>query len=351
MRAKRWTSARALLLPVALGVLPLLACGGGDGPADIGGSWFLVPSSAGVEEDPIHVTAVQAGTAVTFEVTCNAEWPLGHGTWAGGVLSVTFDLGGGQALSLEGASEGDDLVGTYTMGSSSGTWRMGRTGVALDCAHSCDPVTPVRFVSADFTELAKIEEISLFRSSAGHDFSDACEECRSMKHYYAPKPAFLGNGLVAVRSPVDGTVISVADEGHGASPPGENKQVRIRSDLHPEYTFVLFHVDLFDATVVTGRSVTAGEQVGWARLWYPDLAEIAHDFDVAVRLSTDYGERYVSFFDVMTDALFATYQARGAATRADFILPQATRDADPLTCSGQTFTSTGVLPAWFVLVP
>jgi hypothetical protein len=172
-----------------------------------------------------------------------------------------------------------------------------------------------------------------------------------MKHYFAPFDQFKVNGVIPMRSPVDGTVITVMDEGHGASPPGLNKQVRIRSSLHPEYVFVLFHVDLASAAIVPGATLAAGDLVGHARMVYDDLGEVAHDFDVGVRVWTPYGTRYVSWVETLTDALFASYAARGPTARSDLVLTEAARDADPLTCTGQTFTSAGTLPAWFVLGP
>ena len=66
----------------------------------------------------------------------------------------------------------------------------------LDCANACaPPVVPV-FVDHDVTDLSKLTEISLFRSSAGHDYSDGCEPCRSMKHYLSPFVAERVNGNV-----------------------------------------------------------------------------------------------------------------------------------------------------------
>jgi hypothetical protein len=339
-----------LLLLLVSGLAP--SCGsGGLGTDDLTGSWILLPSHPGVPGDAYPVSIVQTGTALSAEVPCQAAFPLGTGTWQDGAFSLTFDFGGGDALVLTGGPEGPNLVGTYTTPEDAGSWRLQRTLIQLDCAHACDPVTPPRFVSTDFTELAKIEEISLFRSSAGHDYSDACESCRSMKHYFAPYAAFLENGVVAVRSPVDGTVVEVSPEGHGASIGLENKQVRIRSAAHPRYTFILFHVDVASAAVTPGAYVLAGQLIGHARLVYPDLMEVAHDFDIAVRYHSLFGDRYVSWFDVMTDSLFLAYQARGVGSRSDLILTADQRDADPLTCMGETFTSTGMLPAWFVLSP
>ena len=339
----------------ALSLAPLWGCGEGEGDVTqddlTGGWWFVGTSDTGVDDDPIHVTMVQSGTAITIELTCVDDWPVGTGSYVAGALSVTFDLGGGEVVTVTGAAVGDELRGTYTVSGETESWRMERTDVVLDCTQACAPTTPMRFVNDDFTNLAAVAEISLFRSSEGHDYSDPCEECRSMKHYYLPKPAFLGNDVIELRAPVDGTIIEVTDARHGASPPGENKQVRIRSSLQPEYTFILFHVDLLDEAFVVGKVVGAGEQIGWARMWYPDLDSFAHDFDIAVWYFTPYGERYVSFFDVMTDTLFATYQARGITTRSDLILDEAARDADPLFCAGESFTNVGTLPVWAVLSP
>ena len=339
-------------------VLLLLTCACGSGstpppaPTDLTGAWFLTLVHGPVDDDPIHVTMVQTGSAVTATLSCNGDFPTGAGTYTAGHLTVTFDLGGSDMVVLDATATGPSLFGTYTAPGDSGSIRLDPTPIVLDCAHACDPFTVTKFVSTDFTELVKIEEISLLRSAAGHDYVDGCESCRSMKHYFAPYPAFAVNGTIEVRSPVDGIVVSISNEGHGASIGLENKQIHIRSSLHPEYTFIFFHMDLVSAAIAPGKVVTAGELVAHARLEYPDLNEVAHDFDIAVRYRTPYGGRYVSYFDVMTDALFATYQARGVSTRADLVLTAAQRDADPLTClPDETFTSFGTLPIWFVLGP
>lgn len=45
----------------------------------------------------------------------------------------------------------------------------------------------------------------------------------------------------------------------------------------------------------------------------------------------------MSYFQVMPDAIFARYQARGAQSRDDFILTRAYRDTHPLECRGESF--------------
>lgn len=214
---------------------------------------------------------------------------------------------------------------------------------------TCDPPAVTPFVTTDFVELGRISEISRFRSAAGHDYSDACESCRSMKHYFAPYDQYRNNDSLVVRSPVEGTIVGIDDEGHGASPPGKNKQVWIRSSSHRDYTFILFHLDLASSAIVEGKMLTAGERIGTARMYYPDLDEYAHDFDIAVRVHSGGNERYVSWFQTITDDLFVTYQARGVASRADLIIDESARDSDRLTCNGQQFNSTGLLPSWVTL--
>ena len=53
----------------------------------------------------------------------------------------------------------------------------------------------------------------------------------------------------------------------------------------------------------------------------------------------------ISYFDAMTDAVFGPYQARGVASRSAMILTKADRDADPVSCLGESqFTISGKLP-------
>jgi hypothetical protein len=72
------------------------------------------------------------------------------------------------------------------------------------------------------------------------------------------------------------------------------------------------------------------------------------DISVIVNDPTRQG-RMVSFFDVITDAVFNLYQNRGVANRNDMIIPKAVRDANPLTCSGDTFVSSDTLENWVTL--
>lgn len=206
-----------------------------------------------------------------------------------------------------------------------------------------------KFVEKDFTQLEKISEISRLRSAIGHDYSDGFESYRSMKHYYAPYEKYRINNDVEIYSPVDGTIHSIIKEQHGASEGLFNKQVRIQSSKYPLFIFVIFHVDLVASEISEGKRLHAGELIGHARMYYPDINEYGYSFDIAIWNNSSSKMRYVSYFDTMTDSLFSYYVARGARSRNDFIIGKAERDADPLSCENGRFTGNGKLINWLVL--
>lgn len=174
-----------------------------------------------------------------------------------------------------------------------------------------------RFIQADYIELGKIARISKFRSGVGHDYSDEVEHCRSMKHYFVPRADVDWSG-VRLASPVNGTVAELREEWAGT-------QVRIQPDEAPDFEVVLFHVHLAQP-LARGEHVAAGQPLG--------MHVGAQTFsDIAVEARTRGGRRLVSYFDVLPGSLFQAYQARGIATRAALIIPQAERDARPLRCA------------------
>jgi hypothetical protein len=206
-----------------------------------------------------------------------------------------------------------------------------------------------KFVEEDFTDLTKIMEISKFRSGIGHSYTDDFEACRSMKHYYTPFEIYRDNNIVEIRSPVLGTVISVSNDGHGASTGLKNKQIHIRPDNQPAFTLVIFHCDLISSAITMSKKVQAGELLGYGRLYYDDLDEYASSFDIAIWVNTPAGMRLVSYFETMKDEVFNYYIARGAVSRQDFIITKEARDADPLECNGETFLTSGNIENGFIL--
>ena len=196
-----------------------------------------------------------------------------------------------------------------------------------------------KFVNTNYIDLDAIARISRFRSAYGHDYShdDAVETCRSMKHYFWPTGGNPGEWhstpwvTIPIASPVRGTVAKLAPEFEGT-------QIWITSRDYPAFEFRIFHVGLTLALAV-GDTVGEGQVLG-------HHGGDGTMSDIAVRVSTPNGWRLISCFDVMTDFLFQSFQTRGIASRAELIITKEDRDADPLTCSGETFTSAGQLPNW-----
>ena len=211
-------------------------------------------------------------------------------------------------------------------------------------------------VSSPLTNVAMIEEISKFRSGAGHDFSydasfpfgasDSTEPASSMKHYLAPYSAWSGDqSTVAVYAPFAGEIVRVTDEDNGTS---VNKRVEIESSTNAAYVLVLFHLKLDqdfpqilndwpvelwpahqpDDPSYTTTSVAVGDLLGYADM------RTGHDFDVAVLWTDTDGSAYwISYFDLMPDSLFEAYEQRGA-TRPALSISKADRIATPVTWWG-----------------
>jgi hypothetical protein len=188
-----------------------------------------------------------------------------------------------------------------------------------------------RFIAQDYIELPKIARVSRFRSGIGHDYSDSVERCRSMKHYFQPSGA-VDWGSVTITAPVSGKVESLQNETTFGT------QVQIVPNEQTAFTVILFHVRPA-ASLVIGASVVAGQPIG-THIGSQTMS------DIAIRVSTPRGLRFVSYFDAMSDSLFQRYAARGVASRSAMIIGAAERDANALTCSGEQFQSAGTLTNW-----
>ena len=191
----------------------------------------------------------------------------------------------------------------------------------------------VQLISTNFIALDEIEVISKFRSGQGHDYPDDFESCRSMKHYFYGYESTLGSNI-NIYAPMDGTVSDLTDEGSGT-------RIMIKSFDYPAYQVIIFHVEIAPA-ITNGASLIAGQYIGTIHHEDDDGDGDTAGTDIAVRISTIYNDepkhRMVSFFDVITDNVFSNYSERGATDRSDFIISASDRDANPLTCEGQTFT-------------
>lgn len=198
-----------------------------------------------------------------------------------------------------------------------------------------DKNPPPKFVNKNYIELGKIYRISRYRSSVGHDYSDFTEQCRSLKHYFEPLSTIDWSTL-QILSPISGNVTKVEDEGTGM-------KVEIQSDLYPDFRVSIFHIKLSGPLKVgdhVGGGTVLGTHIGSQT--YSDIAVMVND--------TTHQGRLVSYFDIMTDSIFAEYVKFGIPSRDSLIIPKALRSANPLTCNGDQFSGIDPLPGWVLVI-
>lgn len=183
-----------------------------------------------------------------------------------------------------------------------------------------------RFVNTVYIDLAKITQLSRFRSNAGHEYSDSSqfglgayrgppdnrfEACSSMKHYFIAPDA-----TVKIYAPVSGKIIRMFDEPIGGT------QIQIEPDEYPAFAFTIFHVALNQAYAV-GDHVDAGQLIGnhtGSQTWS----------DIAVFVRTPRGNHLISYFETLTDEAFEAFRARGIQSREQLIYSREYRLANPV---------------------
>lgn len=190
---------------------------------------------------------------------------------------------------------------------------------------SVDP--PPQFITHNYIDMTKITEISKFRSACGHDWSDDFETRRSMKHY------FVAGAGTPIYAPADGWIGAAVGEAWG----GQKVTIVVKDPIG-------FFIDLFH--VLPARSFTSGEVVKAGELLGTHVGGTWSDIGVVARLPytdpTQEGPglaKNLSYFDVMTDAVFAEFQARGAVFRDDFKFTVEYADAHPT--EGSTYCDVG----------
>jgi hypothetical protein len=188
-------------------------------------------------------------------------------------------------------------------------------------------------IVADYIDLSAIGTVSRFRSSIGHDYSDAFETCRSMKHYFVPRDQSTA-ATIRITAPVSGTIVRIFEEWAGS-------QIQLRPDSFPAFTVILFHVQPA-TTLKVGDRFRAGDLLG-THVGSQTFS------DATIAVNTPGGFRLVSYIQATTDAVWTGYQARGAASREQFVITRADRDRDPLTCDGEAFVQRGSIPDWVTL--
>ncbi len=279
----------------------------------------------------------QTESSVTFSLEREGTSLTGTGTIDGRSVSLTTEENASVSLtlSLEFSAELTSLTGTWdyttTEQSSNGTVT-GSTSpwTTYDVTTKGLPL----LIEANYIDLEPIDWVSLFRSSSGHDFIDDFEVCRSMKHYFNPISTVEWSEI-EIYSPINGTIVGWTNDGD------KGTAITIESSAFPGVAVTAFHVSLTSPPAI-GDTVAAGDRLG---THYGSES----NSDIAVGIVKPDGYMLVSYFDVMTDDVFWDYEARGASSRSDFVITAAERDADPLTCEGEEFSSSGTLPQWFNL--
>lgn len=191
-------------------------------------------------------------------------------------------------------------------------------------------------ITANFTDLDKIEKISKYRSCAGHVTvpQDERESRRSMKHYFWVKPEYNKSNTVEIFSPYDGYVSVLRSE------PGQNLEgeiwIRAKSNLVflppiGVWQFSVQHIDV-RKDLKRGSEVKAGELIGYAAL----SKERGDSFDIV------YGKMSIipkkidnwtapfidldSVFNQMSDEVFSKFKQKGIASKEDLIISKEKRD-------------------------
>lgn len=191
-----------------------------------------------------------------------------------------------------------------------------------------------KFINTNYIELDKIYQISKFRSSVGHDYSDAFEDCRSMKHYFQPKEN-TDWATIRIFSPVTGKITRAETEWAGL-------KLEVEAKDYPAFRFQIFHITpalIFNI----GDEVVEGQQLG-THVGTQTMSDIS----VIVNDPTRQG-RMISYFNLITDDVFNEYSQLGISSINELIISKELRDANPLICDGDAFISVDTLENWVIL--
>lgn len=190
-------------------------------------------------------------------------------------------------------------------------------------------------IQAHPVALDPVARVSRFRSGVGHDYSDAHEDCRSMKHYFEFH-ADIDWTTVEVRAPVTGRVERVAEEQF------EGFQVRIVPTEIGDNDGVLISLFHVIPNVEEGDIVQAGDVIG-------HHASSRTFSDISVLEYTSKTEwRYRSYFELLAPGPLAELEALGLRS-SELVISARDRNTSPLACEFGQFVDEGTLPNWVEL--
>ena len=208
-----------------------------------------------------------------------------------------------------------------------------------DTQPTIDPANPPKIATSNFIDLDPYIRITKIRAAYGHNYNHGTVEhdptgasCSSMKHYfdaYTEKQrshhifgSYDTSGVVKYYSPVDGNLYQTIPR---EIEQGTEYQFYISPTGYKQLVFTFHHVDLLEE-FTKGGSVTSGQHIGY-------IIRPHGQGEIAVSVSNGAVYEYISFFDVMTDEVFAEYQARGIINRAQMTISREEREANPIPCT------------------
>jgi hypothetical protein len=238
-----------------------------------------------------------------------------------------------------GMSSGGQSGGMSSGGQSGGVATSEPTGPTVDLSNL------PKFVTNNFIDLDPFNSITKFRGAYGHNYSATDEEydptgksCRSMKHYFEAYTldqrwsgqfgSYDTKGNVNYYAPTSGKIADIVygTFGRDNGSVGEEWQFTIESSEYPSVNIKFHHVNL-ERHLQGGGIVQAGEFLG-------TIARDNGQGEIAAYVLLGKGTlKYVSFFDLITDDVFALYESRGLKNRSDVIISREDRESNPIPCT------------------
>ncbi len=178
-------------------------------------------------------------------------------------------------------------------------------------------------IKVNLCDVDKVNMTSKFRSCAGHPYPKSQEpySSSSEKHYIALKYMYFEDTEINVSLYAiwDGTIEAIDDD-TGTVKVG--KQIQLSS---AGWTAIYMHVNPLPS-LQAGQRVTAGDKIGYCDVPYPPRNYTS--FDICIHRHRAFSDPGYSYFEMLSDNLFAPWAARGV-TRADIIIPADYRAQNP----------------------
>ncbi len=178
-------------------------------------------------------------------------------------------------------------------------------------------------IRANLVDVNKVNMTSKFRSCAGHPYPRSNEpySTSSEKHYIALNNMYFDDAEINVSLYAiwDGTIEDIVDD---TGPVQVGKQIHLSS---AGWTAVYMHVNPLPS-LQEGQKVAAGALIGYCDVPYPPQNYTS--FDICIHRHRAFSDPGYSYFEMLSDALFAPWAARGV-TRTNIIITAEFRAQNP----------------------